>query len=157
MRAILAAHDISDRQVWVADSFEGLPPPDPEKYPVDVGDPHHAYKELMISLDQVKSNFAKYGLLDNQVCFLKGWFCDTLPSASIDKLAILRLDGDLYQSTMEALVYLYPKLSRGGYVIIDDYGAIPSCRQAVHDYREANGITDEILSIDWTGVYWQRS
>lgn len=157
MRAILKARDVKDRLVWVADSFDGLPAPDPEKYPADAGDTHHTYKDLAVTLDQVKANFAKYGLLDDQVRFLKGWFRDTLPQAPIEKLAVLRLDGDMYESTMDALVHLYPKLSRGGYLIVDDYGAVPSCQQAVQDYRTAHAVTEEIRSIDWTGVYWQRS
>lgn len=157
MRAILKAYDVTDRRVWVADSFEGLPPPDPERYPDDNGLLWHECKELAVSLDQVRSNFAKYGLLDDQVQFLKGWFRDTLPSAPIEQLAVLRLDGDMYESTMEPLVNLYPKLSEGGYLIVDDYGAVPNCRRAIHDYRDANGITDDIRPIDWTGVYWQRS
>jgi macrocin-O-methyltransferase TylF-like protien len=157
MRAILKAHDVRDRLVWVADSFEGLPVPNPEEYPADTDDRHHELTELAVPLDRVKSNFAKYGLLDNQVRFLKGWFRDTLPNAALDKLAVLRLDGDMYESTMDALVHLYAKVSQGGYVIIDDYGAIPNCRQAVDDFREAQGITDAIREIDWTGIYWQRS
>jgi O-methyltransferase len=157
MRAILKAHGVTDRCVWVADSFEGLPPPNPSRYPNDAGDRHHAIKYLAVSLDQVKANFERYGLLDDQVRFLKGWFRDTLPTAPVTRLAVLRLDGDMYESTMDALVNLYPKLARGGYLIVDDFGAIPGCRQAVHDYRERNGIRDEILPIDWTGVYWRRS
>src|SRR4029079_12709026 len=97
-----------------------------------------------------------YGLLDDQVKFLKGWFQDTLPSAPIEKLAVLRLDGDMYESTMEALNALYPKLQVGGYLIVDDYGAIASCRKAIHDYREKHQILDEIIPIDLTGVYWQK-
>lgn len=157
MRAILKAYDVKDRFVWVADSFEGLPIPNPEKYPVDAGDPHHTFKELAISIDQVKSNFARYNLLDDQVRFLKGWFRDTLVEAPIEKLSVLRLDGDMYESTMDALIHLYPKVSSGGFVIVDDYGAISSCRQAVEDYRATHNITEEIIPIDWTGVYWQRS
>lgn len=157
MRAILKAHDIHDRRVWVADSFKGLPPPNPDLYPADEGDRLHEFTELAVSVDEVKSNFAKYGLLDEQVRFLQGWFRDTLPQAPIERLALIRLDGDMYESTMDALVHLYPKLSRNGYLIVDDYGCYASCRQAVHDYRNANGITDEIHEIDWTGVYWQRS
>ncbi len=157
MRAILRVYGVQNRSVWVADSFEGLPPPNPEKYPADTGDTLYAYKELAKSLDQVQANFARYGLLDEHVRFLKGWFKETLPGAPIEQLAVLRLDGDMYKSTMDALVSLYPKLSSGGYLIVDDYGAIPSCRQAVHDYRAAQGIQDEIMPIDWTGVYWQRS
>jgi hypothetical protein len=80
-----------------------------------------------------------------------------LPNAPIKELALLRLDGDMYESTMDALKYLYPKLSVGGYVIVDDYGDIYPCRQAVHDFREANQIRDEIRLADWTGIYWQKT
>jgi hypothetical protein len=157
MRAILKAYGIKDRVVWVADSFEGLPGPNHSKFPNDRGFDFSGIKELAISLEQVRANFWRYDLLDDQVRFLKGWFRDTLPVAPIDKLAVLRLDGDLYESTMDALVHLYPKLSVGGYVIIDDYGALLPCRQAVHEYRDAHGITDQIVPIDWTGSYWRRS
>jgi len=156
MRAVLKAFQVVDRKVWVADSFQGLPPPSPTKYPADHGDRHYLMSNLAVSVEEVKSNFSKYGLLDSQVQFLAGWFKDTLPTAPIEKLAILRLDGDMYESTMDALTHLYPKVSRGGYVIVDDYGYLESCRQAVHDYRSRNAIVDEIKQIDWTGVYWKR-
>lgn len=157
LRAVLKAYDVRDRRVWVADSFEGLPPPDPEKYPLDAGDTHYQMPGLAVSLEQVRANFERYGLLDDQVCFLKGWFRDTLPGAPVGQLALLRLDGDMYESTMDGLTHLYPKLSVGGYVIVDDYGYIESCRRAVHDYRDAHGITDEIHMVDWTGAYWRRT
>jgi O-methyltransferase len=157
MRAVLKAYGDADRTVWVADSFEGLPPPDPEKYPQDAGDIHHTFEQLAVSQEEVAHNFALYDLLDDQVKFLKGWFRDTLPTAPIEKLAVMRLDGDMYESTMDALVNLYPKLSVGGYVIIDDYGHLPNCRKAVHDFREQNNITDEITQVDWTGAYWRKT
>lgn len=156
MRAILKAHGDTSRKVWLADSFRGLPPPDPGRYPVDAGDTLWTYSELAIPLEQVKANFARYGLLDEQVAFLPGWFRDTLSTAPIERLAVLRLDGDLYESTMEALVALYPKVSAGGFVIVDDYG-LPTCRAAIEDFRQAQGITDPIQLIDWTGAFWQRS
>jgi hypothetical protein len=156
MRAILEAHGVGDRCVWAADSFEGMPPPDAENYPHDARFDKFA-GALAVSLEQVQDNFDRYGLLDGQVRFLKGLFRDTLPAAPIEKLAVARLDGDWYESTMDGLVNLYPKLSVGGYLILDDYGCVPACRQAVHDYREAHGITEEIRSVDWTGVYWQRT
>lgn len=156
MRALLKAYGVTDRRVWVADSFEGLPAPDP-KYPADRGFTLHKERFLAVTLEQVKANFEKYGLLDDQVRFLKGWFADTLPKAPIEKLAVLRLDGDLYGSTMDALRALYPKLSPGGFVIVDDYGACLPCRQAVEDFRKERGITDPVVSVDWTGVYWRRS
>ena len=155
MRGVLKAYGVTDRIVWVADSFAGLPSPSPD-YPADKNDPHWSFTELAISFDEVVANFAKYGLADGQVRFLKGWFRDTLPSAPIERLAVLRLDGDMYESTMEALTALYPKLSAGGYLIIDDYGAVPGCRQAVEDYRQKNGIVEPIEQIDWAGACWRR-
>lgn len=156
MRAILQTHG-DTRRVWVADSFKGLPPPDEEKHPADAGDPHHTIQELAVSLEQVKANFEHFGLLDRQVRFLEGWFEDTLPVTPIDRLALVRLDGDMYGSTMDGLVNLYPKLSTGGYLIVDDYGAVQGCKQAVEDYRREPGISEKIQKIDWTGVYWQKT
>ena len=116
-----------------------------------------AVTALQVSADQVRDNFDRYGLLDERVRFLEGWFADTLSTAPIERLAILRLDGDLYESTMDAFTALYPKLSVGGYVLVDDYGAWEPCRKAVDDYRAAHNITDEITPIDWTGIHWRRS
>ena len=155
MRAVLKANGISDRNVWCADSFEGLPKPDEASYPQDAGDVHHTFKPLAISQEDVRANFAKYELLDEQVKFLKGWFKDTLPFAPIEKLAILRLDGDMYQSTIEALNALYDKLSLGGFVIIDDF-ALPGCHKAVLDFRIMRDIGNPIHRIDSIGAYWQK-
>ena len=156
MKGVLVAYGDRDRQVWVADSFRGLPRPDADRYPHDKGDEHWKHTTLAVSEDQVRANFARYNLLDERVRFLPGFFSDTLPTAPIERLAILRLDGDLYESTIVALRSLYPKLSPMGYVIVDDYGAIPACRAAVEDYRAENGITVEIQPIDWTGVFWRK-
>ena len=156
MRALLKAHGIIDKIVWVADSFCGLPKPDSVKYPADQNDICHQRSFTAVSLDEVKNNFQLYNLLDEKVRFLPGWFQDTLPHAPIDKLALLRLDGDMYQSTMEALVNLYPKVSKGGFIIIDDYAAAP-CQQAVQDYRELENIIDTVVPIDNWSVYWRKS
>ncbi len=69
---------------------------------------------------------------------------------------MLRADGDMYGSTIDILNALYPKLSVGGFAIIDDYGAVPACKAAVEDYRAEHGITEPIEPIDWTGVFWRR-
>jgi O-methyltransferase len=156
MRAVLKAYGDCSRKVWLADSFRGLPQPDSGQYPVDHGDTLWTYTELAISLEEVKANFSRYGLLDEQVEFLPGWFRDTLPAAPINRLAVLRLDGDLYESTMDALSALYHKVSPGGFIIVDDYG-LPTCRAAIEDFRRTRGITDQIYQIDWTGAFWQRS
>lgn len=156
MRGLLKAWGVTDRTVWVADSFDGLPPPNPDKYPSDRGLELQNYRELAISIQTVKRNFEQFQLLDEQVQFLKGWFRDTLPTAPIERLAVLRLDGDLYESTMDGLSNLYARLSPGGFVIVDDY-VIPACRDAIRDFRAAHDIHDPIETIDWTGVYWRRS
>ncbi len=155
MRAVLAVHGVKDRKVFVADSFEGLPKPDTGKWPADRGDTQHERPFLAVSREDVEKNFKRYGLLDENVVFLKGWFKDTLPAAPIKKLSVLRLDGDMYGSTMDALANLYPRLSKGGYCIIDDY-ALETCREAVDDYRKQQGITEKMERIDWTGYYWRK-
>jgi len=156
LRGILKARSVTDRRVWVADSFQGLPAPNPERFPADAGSDLHTFEYLAVSLEEVKKNFNRYGLLDDQVHFLKGWFRDTLPTLSHQKWSLVRLDGDMYESTMDALQNLYPNLCYGGYIIIDDYGCVPACRRAVDDYREMHGIREPICAIDWTGVFWQR-
>ncbi len=157
LRGVLEAYDVRDRVVWVADSFAGLPRPNETDYPADRGDQHHTYEELAVSLEQVQENFRRYDLLDDQVRFLKGWFKDTLPDAPIDALALLRIDGDMYESTHDAFSHLYPRLSPGGIVIVDDYHAVAACRRATHDYRNAHGITSPIHEIDGVGVFWENS
>lgn len=155
MRGLLAANGTADRKVYVADSFAGLPEPEPA-YPADAGDNLHSHAELKVPLEEVRSNFARYGLLDDQVIFVKGFFKDALAELDAGPFALVRIDGDMYQSTSEALEHLYPKLSRNGYLVVDDY-ALPACRQAVDDYRQRHQIDDEIHRIDWTGIWWQRS
>ena len=161
MRAVLAAHGDKTRCVWLADSFAGLPRPDTAHYKADKGIRMYLstvlYDPILaVSEAQVRANFQRYGLLDDQVCFLPGWFKDTLPEAPIDRIAVLRLDGDLYESTIQALNALYPRLSPGGFCIIDDYHMIKACRQAVTDYRAEHGVSAEIVEIDGAGVLWRK-
>ena len=155
MRAVLAAYGDPDRRVWVADSFRGLPPPDP-KWPEDAGAGLHQLDFLAIPRAVVERNFAAYGLLDERVRFLEGWFEDTLPTAPVERLAVLRLDGDMYGSTMSVLQAMYHRVSPGGFIIIDDY-ALPTCRSAITDFRAARGIETPIETIDWTGACWRKA
>lgn len=164
MRGLLKALGVSDRNVWVADSFEGLPVPDAEKFPLEAK-AHNGpvmkelFNHLTVSLEEVKHNFELYNLLDDQVVFLKGWFNQTLPSAPIKRIAVLRVDGDYYESTMDSLTNLYDKVSIGGYVIIDDYGeeSWTYCKKAVDEFRRSRGISDEIIPVDKPCVFWQRT
>ncbi len=155
MKGILEVFGIKDKKVWVADSFEGIPAPNIEKYPEDKDEQMHLADFLRVSLEEVRKNFEKFGLLDDQVVFLKGWFKDTLPKALINKISVLRLDGDTYESTINSLEYLYYKVSNGGFIIIDDFHG-EGCRMAVLDFREKNNVTDEIITIDKMGVYWKK-
>ncbi len=157
MRGILAANAIADRKVYVADSFQGLPPPNAAVYPHDSGVTLHTWPELSVSIAEVRKNFERYDLLDDQVVFVEGYFSESLPKLDAGPFAVIRLDGDMYESTHVALKHLYPKLSKGGFLIVDDYGALPPCRQAVDDYRKVEDIHDEIHEIDWTGVWWQKT
>jgi O-methyltransferase len=152
MRAVLKAYGVTDRRVWVVDSFAGLPRPD---------DAHNSFGwkagDMAASLEEVRGNFARYGLMDEQVSFLKGYFNQTLPLAPISKLAVLRVDADLYESTIDVLENLYPKLSAGGYAIFDDYQNLPDCRRAIDDYRSRHGIREPVRQIDTRAVFWQKA
>jgi len=163
MRALLKAYGVSDRTVWVADSFEGLPEPDAERFPLEAKAHNgkvmnEVYEHFAVSLEEVQRNFRAYGLLDEQVRFLKGWFKDTLPGAPIKAISILRLDGDYYESTMDSLVNLFDKVSVGGYIIVDDYGedSWTYCRKAVDEFRHERGVEDPMRRVDSNCYYWQR-
>lgn len=156
MKGILDAFNIMDKKIWVADSFKGVPKPNIEDYPQDKDDKLYTYTELQVSKEEVMNNFKKYNLLDGNVEFLEGWFKDTLYNSPINKLSLLRIDGDLYELTYQTLEALYPKLSPGGFCIIDDYGTFEYCSKAVNDYRELMNITEEIIDIDGWGVFWRK-
>jgi O-methyltransferase len=157
MKANLVAWGDTTRTVWLADSFQGLPKPDASRYPADTGDTLHKQKGLGVGAEQVRHNFERYGLLDDRVQFLVGWFKDTLPTAPIDRLSVMRLDGDMYESTIQAIEALYPKLSPGGFCIVDDYGSHASqAGAAIHDYRATHGIDEPIEQIDPFGAYWRK-
>ncbi len=157
MRGVLQVYN-STKKVFVADSFEGLPKPNPEKYPADEGDKHYTFKRLSVRKKEVKQNFRAYGLLDDQVIFIPGFFRETLPTAPIEKLSVLRLDGDMYESTWDSLINLYNKLETGGFIIIDDWGLL-SCQSAVCDFREAHSINDVMENTDEprNGVFWRKT
>jgi hypothetical protein len=153
MRAVLRAYQVTDRRVIAADSFAGPPPPT-EGMPVDLGADFHSCKDFAVPLKEVQAAFVRYGLLDQQVVFLEGLFKDTLPTAPVEALALLRLDADLYEGTMDGLVNLYHKLSSGGTLIVDDYYLFKAQRQAVDEFRATHHITDPIIQIDQFGAYW---
>lgn len=155
LAGILKANGNCDKKVFVADSFDGLPPPDEEKYPLDKGAKHHELRHLAISLEDVKTNFKSFDLLGDNIVFVKGFFEDSLKTANIGKLSVLRLDGDMYGSTMTVLKQLYHKLEVGGYLILDDW-LLKGAREALLDFNEKMGIQEDIYQ-DFSGVFWKKT
>jgi hypothetical protein len=153
MNGLLEAYGVVDKTVWVADSFQGVPPPG---LPEDHGINLHLDSKLAVSLETVKENFRRFGLLNKRVRFLPGWFEDTMATAPVASLSLLRLDGDLYSSTIVVLENMYAKVEPGGFVIIDDYGALEPCRKAVTDFRNKHAITEPLEMVDWTGAFWRK-
>ncbi len=157
LRALQIAHGVPERRTWVVDSFAGVPPSDGH---TDLAYGFHLDEArvpwLACSEERVRENFRRYGLLDENVRFLPGWLADTLPSAPIGPLAILRVDVDLYSSTAQCLDLLYDRVSPRGFVIVDDYGFLDCCRDAVDDFRRERGVKEPIRWIDSSGIYWRK-
>lgn len=152
MKAALESLE-EDRRVFAADSFQGLPVPDPA-YPADGAGPVlHDIDFLAVSQEEVRRNCDRYGV--GEVEFVEGWFKETLPKLQ-NEWALIRLDGDYYESTIIALESLYPGLSAGGVVIVDDYHQLRQCSEAVHDFRAANNIESPLQDVDWTAVKWVK-
>lgn len=174
LRGVLKAYGVTDRSVWLADSFQGFPEPLTEAgyqmsdvYPELAGKQHEELRQTAEALqeqffkgsseEEVRENFRRYELLDEQVRLLPGWLADTLPTAPVKRLAILRMDSDLYNSTYATLEHLYPRVSPGGYVIVDDYHFLEECRLGVHDYLKAAGEPGpDLITIDQCAVYWRK-
>jgi hypothetical protein len=158
LRALQVAYGEGDRVTWLADSFAGVPPPTHEvdrEHELDLTE--ESVPWMAAGAQAVRDNFETYDLLTNRVRFLPGLFADTLPGAPIERLAILRIDGDLYSSTRDALDALYDRVSDGGYVIVDDYGCLEPCRIAVDEFLAMRGLDPELDQVDWTRVCWRKT
>ncbi len=144
-----------ERLVWLADSFQGFPRPDAERLASERGLDLSGLDFLAASLDEVQANLNRLGL-DRGVRWVPGFFEETMPGLRGRGWAIVRLDGDTYDSTRAAIDALYPTLSAGGYLIVDDYQLVPECRRAVDEYRTEHGIDEPIEIVDWVCVRWRR-
>ena len=155
-RGVLRALGQKHRKSFVCDSFKGLPPGDKSYHGGDKGWDNTRYLE--VSSEVVAGNFNSAGLLDEKVIFAKGFFNDSMPVLvkSIDKLAIIRFDGDMYESAVDVLYHLYDKLSIGGYWIQDDWYGFPA-QDAAHEFFKVHGISPEIIRIDGLGAYWKKN
>ena len=158
LRALQVAYGEEDRVTWLADSFEGVPPPTHDvdrEHELDLTEERVPW--MAAGTQAVRDNFETYGLFSDRVRFLPGLFADTLPGAPVERLAILRIDGDLYSSTRETLDALYDRVSDGGYVIVDDYGCLEPCRIAVDEFLAERGLEVELDQVDWTRVCWRKA
>jgi hypothetical protein len=164
MRATLDSLGADDRTVWVADSFQGFPAPASSS---DQGGGGHAgtlapyfaaFDYLAAPLADVQESFARLGYT-HRLEFVPGFFEQTLPALAdgARRWSVIRLDGDTYDVTLLALRCLYPGLSQGGYLIVDDYLDIDECRQAVDDFRRQHSIDEPLEQVDWSCARWRRT
>lgn len=160
IRATLDSLGADDRTLYVADSFQGFPPPDRESPRADreLESDTSRIDFLAPALGTVKGYFARFGLTHG-VTFIPGFFEETMQHLRDRRWALIRLDADTYRATKLTLQSLYPGLAAGGYVIIDDYfhPYLPeSCRKAVDDFRTERSIAEPIKQIDWNGARWRK-
>jgi len=173
MKALLRAHGDESRRVWVSDSFNGVPnaarQDDSDSYevPDDVKQMDrnqwggsvaergldgkvHTKNILTVEHELVRDNFVRFNLLDEGVKFLPGYFNESLPEVAkkgLTQLAILRVDGDLYTSTMDVLLNLYKHVSPGGYIIFDDY-PLPQSKRAIEDFFKQENLDLSLIKTD---------
>lgn len=161
--AYQAREEGNNRVTYLFDSFEGLPEPT-----IEDGQGAHTFAEgkntgdlssinkNVGTQDEVQRLFANLNLTNYKI--IKGWFQNTLPENkdAIDSIAILRLDGDWYESTKVCLEHLYDKVSIGGYILIDDYNFWPGCKKAIDEFFGNRGIIPEIKRIDASGIYIRK-
>lgn len=154
-RGVMRAYG-EDRKVFAADSFAGLPAGNTSIDPMDKGWDGLTY--LQASTAIVAETFQTYSLLDDKVVFAKGLFQHTMPAlrSIISKLAVLRIDGDMYESTADVLYNMYDKLSVGGVVIQDDWTGFPS-RTACEDFFAVHHLQPAVIAIDNLSVYWVKT
>jgi len=144
-QAVLKSLGNKNRRLWLANTFSGTVTADA------------ANGLLAVPKEEVKALFERYGLWDENIELLEGDYEETLAEVPIKTLAVIRIDGDSYESTIQALENLYSKLSDGGFVIVDDYGVRETCKAAVDDFRAEKNIVDTLHQIDHSGVYWRRA
>ena len=151
----------TERDLFLFDTFEGMSPPDQEDISIagerasDLGELHEKTEAdrfwCYAPLEVVRQAVFSTGYPSQKFHFLKGQVEDTLPTGAPDKIAILRLDTDWYESTRHELETLYPRLVRGGVLIVDDYGHWQGARKAVDEYIKKNNLKLFLSRTDYTG------
>ncbi len=156
---LIAAGSI-DRDIYLYDTFEGMSEPTEEDKSWDgrtaARQLADAPKEDIHSvwcystLEEVRQNVNSTGYPNERLHFVEGKVEETIPAVMPDKIALLRLDTDWYESTRHELIHLFPRLVEGGILIIDDYGHWEGCRKAVDEYFESTGTRIFLSRIDYT-------
>lgn len=149
----LQRRGVTDRDIYLYDTFAGMPKPE-ERDDEALGgivkaswEAHRTTEDgdkgsnwMKAGVDIVRERIDPLGYPDSRLHFVKGMVEDTIPATVPDRIAILRLDTDFYASTKHELVHLYPRMSPGGILIIDDYGAFPGSRMATDEYAAEHGL-----------------
>jgi O-methyltransferase len=164
LMATVARQTRPPRKMWLFDSFEGLPSPTTEDYgenrqttgshirPLELG-------SCLGTKEQVEWILFSRFRLDRRLVFLvKGWFQNTLPvyKDRIGPIALLRIDGDWYESTLCCLENLYDNVSPGGCVIVDDYGVCYGCKKAVHEFLRKKNLHPDLIPDSRGGIQFSK-
>jgi len=164
LMATVAAKSTPVRQMWLFDSFEGLPSPTSEDYSEDHGSTGRHIRPLVRgsclgTKGEVEALlFSRFGFARDWIHLIQGWFQDTLPLhiERIGPIALLRIDGDWYESTMCCLENLYDNVVPGGSIIIDDYGVCFGCKRAVHEFFGKRHIRPRLIPDNRGGVRFSK-
>lgn len=163
MAMILALQSLDNatREIWLYDTYEGMSAPSEADVSISGEDALGTFSRLKTSddasdwckasIEVVTRNLLDTGYGRELLHFVKGKVQDTIPKDTPDKIALLRLDTDWYESTRHELLHLFPRIQPGGVLIIDDYGHWKGARKAVDEYIESNGISILLNRIDYTG------
>jgi O-methyltransferase len=149
-----------DRKLWLYDTFEGMPEPGAPDVGLRGEDAHAEWKRnqrgdinewCFAPLDEVRANMVATGLPPERLELVQGKVEDTIPGHTPGNISLLRLDTDWYESTYHELVHLFPLLSPGGVVILDDYGQWAGVRDAVDRYLDEQGTHLLLSRVDYAG------
>jgi len=144
------------RTVWLFDSFQGLPPA--TERDVNVKRENYFVGWNKGNITNVKQAFCRLGLSLDHVKIVPGWFDATLKPATVNRIAVLHIDSDWYESVKIVLDVFYEKVVPGGYIILNDFGTWDGCNQAVNDFFSEHNLSDIDLTIvePRTGAYFQK-
>jgi O-methyltransferase len=140
------------RHTWLLDSFAGLPPASDRDGAMAL-----EYTGLCRGqADQVREVLRRVGVPEQAATLVRGWFHETLPTLAVERVALLHIDADWYDSVTVCLEHLYDRVQPGGFVVFDDYGYWEGCRRAWHNFATARGLQVALTPVDGIGVYFQK-